>query len=67
MIGCGPILGKGLSAAHPSRIGDWDFSPISLPTGIPLGVNRVTLTVGRLLSVYRDQRTSSDRPDMSGW
>jgi hypothetical protein len=24
MIGCGPILGKELSAAHPSRISDWD-------------------------------------------
>ena len=24
MIGCGPRLGKELSAAHPSRISDWD-------------------------------------------
>jgi hypothetical protein len=30
-------------------------------------VNRVTLTVGRPLPVYLDQRTSSDRPGMSGW
>jgi hypothetical protein len=37
MIRCGPILGKGLSAAHPSRIGDWDSSPISLPTGFRSG------------------------------
>jgi hypothetical protein len=24
MIGCGPRLGKELSAAHPSRISDWE-------------------------------------------
>src|SRR2546430_952793 len=30
-------------------------------------VNRVTLTVGRPLPVYSDQRTSADRPGMSGW
>jgi hypothetical protein len=30
-------------------------------------VNRVTLTAGRPLPVYPDQRTSSDRPSMSGW
>jgi hypothetical protein len=30
-------------------------------------VNRVTLTVGRPLPVHPDQRTSSDRPGMSGW
>ena len=31
-----------------------------------LWVNRVTLTVGRPLPVFPDQRTSSDRPSMSG-
>jgi hypothetical protein len=30
-------------------------------------VNRITLTVGRPLPIYADQRTSSDRPGMSGW
>ena len=32
-----------------------------------LWVNRVTLAVGRPLPVYPDERTSSDRPGMSGW
>ena len=34
---------------------------------LPQWVNRVTLVVGRPLPVYPDQRTSSDRPGMSGW
>jgi len=33
----------------------------------PKWVNRVTLTVGRPLPVDPDQRTSSDRPGISGW
>jgi hypothetical protein len=34
---------------------------------LPRWVKRVTLTVGRPLPIYPDQRTSSDRPGMSGW
>src|SRR6266478_3912891 len=33
----------------------------------PVRVNRVVLTVVRPLPVYPDERTSSDRPGMSGW
>jgi hypothetical protein len=32
-----------------------------------LWVNRVVLTASQPLPVYPDQRTSSDRPGMSGW
>ena len=34
MIGCGPRLGKELSAAHPSRISDWDSNSDPLGHGI---------------------------------
>src|SRR5258705_5171510 len=33
----------------------------------PFRVNRVVLTARRSLPVYPDERTSSDRPRMSGW
>jgi hypothetical protein len=34
---------------------------------VRLGSIRVDLTVGRPFPVYPDERTSSDRPGMSGW
>jgi hypothetical protein len=69
----------GLPQAGPDcRISNWQGSVSENPSLFttrcsltyaqsPFGVNRVTLTVGRPLPDYPDQRTSSDRHRRSGW
>jgi hypothetical protein len=78
-IGVWIVVVRGLMSSAQGAMATNPFSSKSVPVRYafsaetqdcvlcPSWVNRVTLTVGRPLPVYPDQRTSSDRPGVSGW
>jgi hypothetical protein len=52
---------------HINHFRNWRAKLWSVQTELPVRVISVVLTAGQLFPVYPDERTSSDRPGMSGW